>query len=128
MKSPQVSPTRVDWEAVTAELAARGASTGAGQDEEAPRTPPAELIASLNRATGERFSNIAASPVPVLLPFDTAAFLRDKTAIALDAAGGTTNVPNTPPNYLLGLNAVSFFYPGPGGYHAVVVARAQEMR
>jgi hypothetical protein len=134
MKSPRVSPTHVDWDAVTAELEASDAlaraATGAGQDEQAPHAPPsaADLIGSLNRATGERFANIAASPVPVLLPFDTAAFVRDKSANASEAAGGTANAPNYPPSYFLGFNAVPFFYPGPAGYDAVVVARAQEMR
>ncbi len=53
---------------------------------------------------GERFANIAASPVPVLLPIDTAAYLRD-------AAAGTaeTTIP-----YLSGFEAAPFFYPGPG--------------
>jgi len=85
---------------------------------------PAELVAKLNRVTGERFAHIAASPVPVLLPFDTAAFLGDRVAAAgtPDAGSGTTNAPN----YLFGFNAVPFFYPGPGGYDAVVLARAQE--
>jgi hypothetical protein len=87
---------------------------------------PAELVAKLNQVTGERFAHIAASPVPVLLPFDTAAFLGDRVAAAgtPDAGSGTTNAPN----YLFGFNAVPFFYPGPGGYDAVVLARAQEMR
>jgi hypothetical protein len=85
-------------------------------------------MASLNRATGERFANIAASPVPVLLPFDTAAFVRDKAAKPPDAAPETAPAPSYQPNYFVGFNGVPFFYPGPGGYDAVVVTRAQEMR
>src|SRR5262249_58934415 len=83
-----------------------------------------ELMARLNRATGERFANIAASPVPVLLPFDTAAFLRDRAA-ASDPSTASANAPAD--NYLFRFNAVPFFYPGPAGYDAVVLARAQEM-
>lgn len=136
MKSPRISPTHVDWDAVAAELVALTTSDPtANSDAPAPDRPnpaaikPAAatgLFANLNRATGERFADIAASPVPVLLPWDTAAFLRDRAAEAPDPANATTNGP--PRSYLLGFNAVPFFYPGPAGYDAVVVARAQEMR
>jgi len=64
--------------------------------------------------------------VPVLLPFDAAAVLRDRAADASGAANGGANAPAH--NYLLGFSAVPFFYPGPAGYDAVVIARAQEMR
>jgi hypothetical protein len=116
MKSPHIAPTHVDWDAVAVELDALDLPKPAGVP---------ELMAKLNRATGERFANIAASPVPVLLPFDTAAFLRDRAA-APDPVAASTNAPAD--NYLFGFNAVPFFYPGPAGYDAVVVARAQEMR
>src|ERR1700730_10340253 len=119
MKSPRIAPTHVDWDAVVVDLDAL----------DVPKPIVVrEVMAKLNRATSERFANIAASPVPVLLPFDTAAFVRDKSANASEAAGGTSNAPNYPPSYFLGFNAVPLFYPGPAGYDAVVVARAQEMR
>ncbi|HET9246555.1 MAG TPA: M23 family peptidase, partial [Xanthobacteraceae bacterium] len=115
MKSPRISPTHVDWDAVAVELDAL----------DLPKPVVVrELMAELNRATGERFANIAASPVPVLLPFDTAAFLRDRAAADPAAASATAPADN----YLSGFNAMPFFYPGPAGYDAVVVARAQEMR
>jgi hypothetical protein len=130
MKSPRISPTHIDWEAVIAELHAIDALDPAAngtdhRDELAPRSPAAgtDLVTSLNRATGERFANIAASPVPVLLPFDTATFLRDKSAKPSEAAGAPANASN----YLSGFNSVPFFYPGPAGYDAVVVARATEL-
>jgi len=115
MRAPRVSPTRVDWDTVGAELNAIDALK-----------PDTDAIAVLNRATGERFANIATSPIPVLLPFDTAAFMRDKSAAAdaSDGAGGSAGASN----YLSGFSAVPFFHPGPGGYDAIVVARAQEMR
>ena len=115
MKSPRINPTHVDWDAVAVELDAL--------DVPKPVVVP-ELMAKLNRATGERFANIAASPVPVLLPFDTAAFLRDRAAADPAAASATAPADN----YLFGFNAMPFFYPGPAGYDAMVVARAQEMR
>ena len=118
MTSPRISPTHVDWDAVVVDLNVLDALQPAG--------PAADRVASLNLATGERFANIAASPVPVLLPFDTAAFLRDRAAAA---ASEPASSPANPPdgNYLFGFDAVPFFYPGPAGYDAVVVARAQEM-
>src|SRR6266540_4179233 len=117
MKSPRIAPTRVDWDAVAVELGAF--------DPAKPAVVVPEMMAKLNRATGERFANIAASPVPVLLPFDTAAFLRDRTAVP-ETAAASANAPAD--NYLLGFDSVPFFYPGPAGYDAVVVARAQERR
>ena len=116
MKSPRITPTHVDWDAVAADL-----------DALEPGKPAAvpELMAKLNRATDERFANIAASPVPVLLPFDTATFLRDRAA-ASEPAAASANAPAD--TYLFGFNSVPFFYPGPAGYDAVVIARAQEMR
>jgi hypothetical protein len=116
MKSPRITPTHVDWDAVAIEL-----------DAIEPQKPIAVpgLMAKLNRATGERFANIAMSPVPVLLPFDTAAFLRERAA-ASDASGASANAPTD--NYLFGFDSVPFFYPGPAGYDAVVVARAQAIR
>jgi hypothetical protein len=115
MKSPRIAPTHVDWDAVAIELRAI--------EPQEPFVLP-ELMAKLNRATSERFANIAASPVPVLLPFDTADFLRDRAA-ASNAAAADANAPAD--NYLFGFNSVPFFYPGPAGYDAVVVARAQDM-
>jgi hypothetical protein len=117
MKSPRIAPTRVDWDAVAVELGAL--------DPAKPAVAVPDVMAKLNRATGERFANIAASPVPVLLPLDTAAFLRERTAVT-ETAGASANGPAD--NYLFGFNSVPFFYPGPAGYDAVVVARAQEMR
>src|SRR5262245_66416302 len=97
MKSPRISPAHVEWDAVAAELRATDAVE--------PTTAP-DLMAHLNRATGERFANIAASPVPVLLPFDTAAFLRDRAAAAAKSAAAETEpaAAGTAPggNYLCG--------------------------
>ena len=100
MKSPRIAPTRVDWDAVAVEL-------GAPDPAKSAVVVP-DLMAKLNRATGERFANIAASPVPVLLPFDTAAFLRDRTAVP-ETAAASANAPAD--NYLLGFDSVPFFYP-----------------
>lgn len=119
MRSPRISPVHIEWAAVAAEL---GAVDGLGPAD------AADLLAKLNRATGEQFANIATSPVPVLLPFDAAAFLRDRAAAAAQPAAAETESAAAPSaNYLFGFNAVPFFYPGPSGYDAVVVTRAQDM-
>jgi murein DD-endopeptidase MepM/ murein hydrolase activator NlpD len=131
MKGPRISSIRMDWDALSPELLALERplpldSPDATQDnpqEEAKRPPAtaADVIARINLTTGNQFANIASSPVPVLLPLDTPALLRDR-AEAADATHAQAG------NYLLGFNSVPFFYAGPGGYDAVVVARAQEMR
>ena len=120
MKAPRIWPIHVDWDAVAVELDAI--------DEPKPASA-AELMARVNRATGERFAAIAASPVPVLLPFDTAGFLRDRAATAAEPAAteSAASANAAAGNYLFGFAAVPFFYPGPAGYDAVVVARAQDM-
>jgi hypothetical protein len=56
-----------------------------------------------------RFPGVATSPVPVLLPFDVEALLRDV------AAGSTTHDSQ---RYLSGFRAPKFFHPGPSGYDA----------
>src|SRR5258708_30586491 len=75
MKSPRIAPAHVDWDAVAVELDAF--------DVPKPVVVP-EVMAKLNGATSERFANIDASPVPVLLPFDTAAFVRHRAAAPSD--------------------------------------------
>jgi hypothetical protein len=112
MKSPRISHVQVDWATLAADLNALDAPKPEARE-------PAENLAWLNRASGARFANIAASPVPVLLPFDAAAYLRD------GAAGRTASADGA---YLSGFHSAPFFYAGPGGYDAVVAARAQEMR
>jgi len=109
MKSPRISLAHVDWGTVGTELSMVEALE--------PADTSVARLARLNRVMGERFANIAASPVPVLLPIDTAAYLRD-------AAAGTAETTS----YLSGFEGAPFFYPGPGGYDAVVVARARDMR
>src|SRR4029453_368820 len=117
MKSPRIAPTRVDWDAVAVELGAL--------DPAQPALAAPDVIAKLNRATGERVAKISPRPGPGLLPLYTAAFLRDRTAVP-ETAGASANGPAH--NYLFGFDSVPFFYPGPAGYDAVVVARAPGRR
>ena len=105
MQVPRLAHIQPDWAAVAADLAAAAPSSG-------------EAIAILNRATAELFPNIAASPVPVLLPFDTNAFLKDR------AAGVTEKHAD---DYLSGFHLSPFFLAGPAGYDAMLTAEVREM-
>jgi murein DD-endopeptidase MepM/ murein hydrolase activator NlpD len=100
--SPRLKSLPVDWQAARADLPAL--SPG---EKEAP-------LDLLNGALAERFPGIAASPVPVLLPFDTAAYMRDRAAAAAKAADA----------YLGGFAPSGFFLAGPTGYDAVFSVRA----
>ena len=117
MRPPRISPVAIDWGEVFARLQSldEGTSTVEQQSKHAPASA-ADAISRINRATAQRFSNIGTSPVPVLLPFDTSAFMRDREGAAESAL-------SEPADYLLGFNSVPFFYAGPGGYDAVIVAQ-----
>ena len=67
-KPASISILRPDWNAVRADAA------------ELAGTAPADALARLNEATAKVFPGIAASPAPVLVPFDTRAYLRDLAA------------------------------------------------
>ncbi len=105
MKSPRLSAADVDWSAVRATLA----------DLE-PLKSQTDVLTQLNSAIAKVFPKIAASPVPVLLPFDTAAYLQDA---ALGAAGDAGK-------YLSGFAAATLFFPGPSGFDAVLSLRLQD--
>ena len=98
MKPPRVSAVTVDWPAVRRALADFSA-LGTKQD----------AVERLNDATRSIFPNIGTSPIPVLLPFDTASFLSDAaTGAAADKS-----------KYLSGFSTANFFFfPGPAGYDA----------
>jgi hypothetical protein len=119
MTPPHLTSAKVDWTAALGSLAdvaelrmaalgatARPARTGANR---MPRT-----LARLNAAMSPRFAGVATSPVPVLLPFDTDALLRD-------LAAGVA--PEGNERYLAGFQASKFFFPGPSGYDAVFSLR-----
>ena len=107
MASPRLLRGEVDWDA------ARIALDRIDQ----LRVSPDELSV-LNKATDSFFPNIAASPVPVLLPFDTAAYFHDyATETLLKPVDG----------YLSSFHLSPFFLAGPAGYDAVFNAYAGEM-
>jgi hypothetical protein len=87
-----------------------------------PRAREADLLKRLNAASGRYLPNIAASTVPVLLPFDAAAVLRDqgKTADTKDAPNGES--------YFSGFHPPRFFLPGPAGYGATFAIHTSDIK
>jgi len=102
MRNPRIVRPSVQWDEAAAQLEK--------VDAPAPRS-----IERLNQLSGRLLANIAASPVPVLLPFNTTQLLRDGTAGASKAS------------YLIDVRPPSFFQAGPGGYDAVFSIYAREI-
>jgi hypothetical protein len=100
MKNPRVNAVDADWGA------ARAAAASLAQSDAGTQAPGA--LAQLNAATAKVFPKIGASGVPVLLPFDTGAFLRDRVQ------GDTGDADK----YFADFHAPTFFFPGPSGYDA----------
>jgi hypothetical protein len=119
-RTPAISVLRVEWRAAVDQLkteinsrpAVASAFTFAGQRRlpaSDPRTMPALL--QLNAVTSPIFNGIGRSRVPVLLPFDTAAFLESR----LD--GGPPSV--SPARHQADFRPADLFDAGPAGYDAV---------
>jgi hypothetical protein len=101
MKGPRISYYDADWNVARATLAAAAI--------------PPDALAQLNTASEKILPKIGASPVPVLLPFDTAGFLQD---LAQDTTGDTGK-------YFLGFGTPTLFFPGPSGYDALFSLRPE---
>jgi hypothetical protein len=119
-RTPSISVVHVDWRAALDQLRAEIGTapevaadfTFTGQRRLPvydPRTMPA--LVQLNAATSPIFTAIGRSPVPVLLPFDTAAFL--------EARRGGEETPASLAHYQADFRRADLFDPGPAGYDAV---------
>jgi murein DD-endopeptidase MepM/ murein hydrolase activator NlpD len=119
-KTPAVSAVHVEWRAVLDQLRSEisatpsvaSAFTFSGQRRvpaSDPRSTPA--LMQLNAVTSKIFAGIDRSPVPVLLPFDTAAFL-DARANGVPASLSLTK-------YQADFRPVDLFDAGQAGYDAV---------
>jgi murein DD-endopeptidase MepM/ murein hydrolase activator NlpD len=119
-RSPSVSAVRVEWRAVLDQLHAELDAAPAAASNFAfasqrrvnssdPRSIPA--LAQLNGVTSQIFTGIGRSPVPVLLPFDTASYL--------DARLNGTAPERSLPRYQADFRPVDLFDAGPAGYDAV---------
>lgn len=117
---PAISLQRADWRAaldqlrselntdpdVAADFATAARPRGVDSDDQRGR--PA--LAQLNGVTSAIFTGIGRSPVPVLLPFDTSAYLGARRRGAID--------PQTLPRYQADFRT-DLFDAGPSGYDAV---------
>ncbi len=119
-RTPAISAVRVEWRAALDQLrseistqpAAASAFTFSGQRRLPafdPRSTPA--LAQLNAVTSQIFTGIGRSPVPVLLPFDTAAFL--------DARQNGVPASLSLSRYQADFRSADLFDAGPAGYDAV---------
>ena len=119
-KTPAVSAVHVEWRAVLDQLRSEisatpsvaSAFTFSGQRRvpaSDPRSTPA--LMQLNAVTSKVFAGIDRSPVPVLLPFDTAAFL--------DARANGVPASLSVAKYQADFRPVDLFDSGQAGYDAV---------
>lgn len=112
-QAPRITRAEVDWESAAqklgevAPLRAVHASADAGVG--------GREIDRLNAAVAERLPGVASSPVPVLLPFDVDAWLRDRIA---NTSADTDAPPDPVDKYFAGFGQPAFFAPGPAGYDA----------
>jgi hypothetical protein len=119
-RTPAISTVRVEWRAaldqlrseINAQPAVASAFTFLGRRRLAasdPRSKPA--LVQLNAVTSQIFTGIGRSPVPVLLPFDTAAFLDARLN------GAPPSLPLS--RYQSDFRPADLFDAGPSGYDAV---------
>jgi hypothetical protein len=119
-RTPAISAIHVEWRAVLDQLrseinaqpAVASAFTFSGRRRvpaSDPRSAPA--LVQLNAVTSQIFTGIGQSPIPVLLPFDTAAFL---DARSTGAPAGTSLA-----RYQADFRPVDLFDVGQAGYDAV---------
>jgi hypothetical protein len=104
MRNPKIASMPVDWSEAVAQL-------------DNGTEPSPRLIERLNQAADTLFANIVASPVPVLLPFNSAQLLHDAVPVP----------PHPAVTYLIDVRPPSFFQAGPGGYDAVFPVYAREL-
>jgi hypothetical protein len=116
--TPSITAVRVEWRAVLDQLrteigtrpAIASRFTFSGQRRVPawdPRSTPA--LVQLNAINGTLFAGIGRSPVPVLLPFDTAGYLEGQ-------ADGTQHPLS---RYQADFRPADLFHAGPAGYDAV---------
>src|ERR1700686_1257348 len=118
--TPAISALRVEWPAaldqlrleINAHPAVAPDFTFSGRRRLPPLDPRATpALVQLNAVTSQIFTGIGRSPVPVLLPFDTAAFL--------DARANGAPAGLSPSRYQADFRTVDLFDAGPAGYDAM---------
>lgn len=118
-RSPSLTALRVDWRAALDQLRTEinGRPQVAGDfifvpRRSVPRFDPRAMpaLVQLNAVSSQFFTGIARSPVPVLLPFDAAAYL--------EAQRSGAQAPLALPRYQADFNPADMFDAGPAGYSA----------
>lgn len=118
-RSPSLTALRVDWRAALDQLRAEINSRPRVADDfifaprrSVPRYDPraTPALVQLNAVSSRFFTGITRSPVPVLLPFDAAAYLEAQR-------GGAPATPALS-RYQADFNPVDMFDAGPAGYSA----------
>jgi hypothetical protein len=124
-RTPAISAVRVDWRAALdqfrSEINAHPAVAPAFTLTRRYRLPASDprsmpTLVQLNGVTSPIFTGIGRSPVPVLLPFDTVAFL--------DARLNGVPASLSLPRYQADFRPVDLFDAGPAGYDAVFLLEA----
>jgi hypothetical protein len=119
-RTPSVSAVRVEWRAVLDQLRSEiNTQASIAPDftfarrwrlpASDPRSTPA--LVQLNAVTSKIFTGIGQSPVPVLLPFDTAAYL--------DARQNGASASPALSHFQADFRPVDLFDAGPAGYDAI---------
>ena len=119
-RTPAISTVRVEWRAaidqLRSEIGARSTTGPAftfARRSQLPAFDPRSMpaLVQLNALTSQVFAGIGRSPVPVLLPFDTAAF------VDAQLNGATAGLALS--HYQADFRPVDLFEAGPAGYDAV---------
>lgn len=119
-RTPSISAVHVEWRAaldqLKSELSPRPAvarrftfATRRTVPASDPRSMPA--FEQLNAVTSQVFTGISRSPIPVLLPFDTAAYLNDRADGTPDSFSAA--------HYQSGFGPAAMFAAGESGYDAL---------
>ena len=118
-KTPAISVVTPDWPAAVNQLRGEIDSQPLAVDNFnfSTRNQPSQFnaqritaISQINAVTSPIFSGIELSPVPALLPFDSALYLTDRQSGAINLLI---------PRYQAGFRAASMFETGSAGYDAV---------
>jgi hypothetical protein len=117
-RTPSISAVRVEWRAaldqfrseINTQPSVAPDFTFSGRRRLPPYDPRSTpALVQLNAVTSQFFNGIGRSPVPVLLPFDTAAFLDAQHSGAVSSLS----------HYQADFRLVDMFDAGPAGYDAV---------
>src|SRR5712691_5912947 len=113
---PRVAASVIDWPAAVASLAqVEGLQAPSGKNKP-------DVLGRLNAATGRILPNIATSPVPVLLPFDIAAVLRDRPNASEEGFAAKND------GYFAGFHTPRFFLAGPGGFDSTFTIQPTDIK